>query len=371
MKYRRRMPRALMDYIDKIEIIKVVKSKEEAVSIDTKIENALKVAQSNFTDVTKRVLIEEELGTYVKLKPVEEAFRYFDAVKLYLEQSRVSEREQKNRDYFFSELLPTLLRYVHEKNPITSSITSSHLNKIASIIQKLPSRNHLNLKRISTYEIIVRAMKGEYENSKKLHVDTVNKHIKRIRSLALFGFRTGLFTMTTAIATVKHQYSARDQRKALTYEEIDTIYNATSNQEIRDFINLLRYTGMRIGELGKYKISIIDGIECFDLREADSLKTMSSFRVVPKHPKISVVDFTYTFEHLSRKVKHLINEHLEDSDKKTSYSLRHTFASELITRGVGSDIVSELLGHKHLGMTLSRYAKGFSVKQLNDAVIKL
>ena len=177
--------------------------------------------------------------------------------------------------------------------------------------------------------------------------------------------------MTTAIATVKHQYSAREQRKALTYEEIDIIYNATCNEELKNFINLLRYTGMRIGELGKYKVNIIDGIECFDLRYAEALKTMSSFRIIPKHPKLKIVKFTYTLEHMSRQVKHLIDEYLEDSDKKTTYSLRHTFASELITRGVRTDIVSELLGHKHVGMTLSRYAKGFSIEQLNEAICKL
>lgn len=32
---------------------------------------------------------------------------------------------------------------------------------------------------------------------------------------------------------------------------------------------------------------VINDIECFDLREADSLKTMSSFRVIPKHLKIN------------------------------------------------------------------------------------
>lgn len=371
MKYRRRMPRALMNYVDKKEIIKVVKSKEEAVSIDTKIENALKIAQSYFSDTTKRALIKEELGEYVTLKKEEKPFKYFEAVKLYLEQSRVSDREYKNRIYFFNELLPNLLKYVFENNPVTADITSSHLNKIASIIQKLPSRNHTNLKRVGTYELISKTMKGEYENYKKLHIDTVNKHIKRIRSLALYGFRTGQFNMTTAIATVKYQYSLREQRKALTYKEIEIIHGATDNQEIKDFIDLLRYTGMRIGELGKYKINIIDGIECLDLREAESLKTMSSFRVIPKHPKLKIVKFTYTLEHMSRQVKHLIDENLEDSDKKTTYSLRHTFASELIVRGVSSDIVSELLGHKHIGMTLSRYAKGFSVEQLYEAIVKL
>ena len=365
------MPKALMIYVAKHEIKRTVKSKAEAFSIDLRIDNALQVAKSNFTEETKVSMIKAELDGFVELKLVEHDFRYFDAAELYLKQSRVSEREEKNRKYFFNDLLPNLLKYVFETNPITADITPTHLNKIAMIIERLPSRNHVNLKRINTYELISKTMSGEYDNAKKLNIDTVNKMIKRIRSLALFGFRTGLFTMTTAIATVKHQYSAREQRKALTYEEIDIIYNATCNEELKNFINLLRYTGMRIGELGKYKVNIIDGIECFDLRYAEALKTMSSFRVVPKHPKLNIVKFTYTLEHMSRQVKHLIDEHLEDSDKKTTYSFRHTFASELITRGVRTDIVSELLGHKHVGMTLSRYAKGFSIEQLNEAICKL
>lgn len=371
MTYRKRVPKQLRSYLNRQEITKVVKSEIESIMIDTKLNNAISILNGSYSDEVKSTLIASELSEYIIKEPVAEVVKYKDAVKLYLEQSKVSERENKNRAYFFNELLPNLLKYVLKENPETSEITATHLNKIASIIQKLPSRNHLNLKRISTYELITRAMKGEYENSKKLHVDTVNKHIKRIKSLALFGFHTGLFTMTTAVATVKNKYSAREQRKALTYEEIEVLYNATSNQEIRNFINLMRYTGMRLGELRKYKISTIDGIECFDLREAESLKTMSSFRVIPKHPKIKEVVFTYTFEHLSRQVKHLIDEHLENTEKKTSYSLRHTFASELITRGVGSDVVSELLGHKHVGMTLSRYAKGFSVQQLHEAIITL
>ena len=136
MKYRKRVPRTLIKSLEKNEIKRVVKSKEEALSIDVRIDNALKIAESSFTETTKRTLIKEELGVYTEVKLLDEKFRYFDAVKLYLEQSRVSDREQKNRTYFFNELLPNLLKYVFEKNPVTEDITSSHLNKIASIIQR-------------------------------------------------------------------------------------------------------------------------------------------------------------------------------------------------------------------------------------------
>jgi len=370
MKYRKRVPKVLGEYIDRKEIVKVVKSKADGLIIDIKVNSALEIAKSNLTVSAKRALIQDELGDVIAIDfEIENTrFRYFDAVELYIEQSRVSEREEMNRKYFFKELLPNLLSYVFEENPVISEITSSHLNRIALIIQKLPSRNFINLKRINTYEVIANADKGLYDDCKKLHIDTVNKHIKRIRSLALFGFRLGLFTMTTAIATVKHQRSPREERKALTCEEIALISNATSNQEVKDFISLLQYSGMRMGELVKFKMNVIDGIDCFDLREAESLKTMSSFRVIPKHPKIREVEFTYTIEHLARQVKKLINENLKDTTKKTTYSLRHHFASTLITRGCSSDIVSELLGHKHMGMTLSRYAKGYSIEQLTKSI---
>lgn len=370
MKYRRRTPKALSEYINKQEIIKIVRTNADRMILDIKVNSALEIAKSNLTNSAKKALIQDELGDMLTLDfDIENnAVRYSDAVELYLEHSKVSDREVKNRKYFFKELLPNLLRYVFEENPIISEVTSLHLNRIVFIIQKLPSRNFVNLKRISTYEFITNADKGLYGDCKKLHIDTVNKHIKRIRSLALFGFRLGLFTMTTAIGTLKHKRSPREERKALTSEEIELISNATSNQEIKDFISLLQYSGMRVGELKKFKINIIDGVECFDLREAESLKTMSSFRVIPKHPKINAVEFTYTTEHLARQVKKLINENLEDTTKKTTYSLRHYFASTLIIRGCNSDRVSELLGHKHIGMTLSRYAKGFSIEQLNEAI---
>lgn len=371
MKYRRRVPKLLSAFIDKKEIVKIVHSEKEKIELNSKIENALMLAQSDLSEKAKRALILDALGELVSKKKLKDELRYMDAAKMYIEQSRVSQREYKNRRYFFEDLLPALIKYVYEENPYLSEITPAHLNKIAGIIQKLPSRNYAYLKKIDSYQLIYNAVNGEYEDMKKLHVDTVNKHIKRIRSLAHYGFRTGLFNMTTAIPTVKHHYSAREQRQALTLEEIEVIYNACKNPEVQNFIMLIRYTGMRVGEVGKYKLKVINGIECFDLREAESLKTKSSFRIIPKHPRLEVYEFTYTLEHLSRQVKILIDKYLDDTEKKTGYSLRHTFASELIKQDVSPDIVSELLGHKHIGMTLSRYAKGFSVEQLFEAICKL
>jgi integrase len=261
-----------------------------------------------------------------------------------------------------------MLRYVFEDNPKTSDITSKHLNEISKILQVIPSRNHIDLKRVNTYELIEKSLNGEYEKYPKLNIETVNKMLRRIRSLSLYGYKTGLFEMIGAVQTLKNHRSFRDERKALEPEEIELISSATDIQEVKDFITLLRYSGMRIGELSKYVFKEIDGIECFDLREAKSLKTMSSFRVIPRHPKIKNIDFTYTYEHLSRMVKRLIDQNLDETDKKTTYSLRHTFASELIKSGVDSVLVSELMGHSHRTMTMNRYVKGYPIQMLKSAI---
>lgn len=371
MKYRKRIPKVLKPYVEKLELVKTVETANEAKRLDAKLANATEIAKGSFTEETKKLMIEQELCGMIDTIKVEDSMRLNEAVSLYIEQSKVSKREYDNRVYFFTELFPNMIKYVYEDNPKTRDISSKHLNDIAKIIQVIPSRNHIDLKRVDTYELISKSLNGEYDKYPKLNVETVNKMIRRIRSLSLYGYRTGLFDMKGAIQTVKNHRSFRDERKALEPKEIELISSATDIQEVKDFITLLQYSGMRLGELNKYTMKEIDGIECFDLREAESLKTMSSFRVIPRHPKIENIDFTYTYEHLSRVVKRLIGKNLKEADKKTTYSLRHTFASELIKVGVDSVLVSELLGHSHKTMTMNRYVKGYPVQVLKEAIDKL
>lgn len=368
MKYRKRVPKVLESFVDKTEIIKTISSQQEKITLDIKLQNAVLIAKSDYSIQTKTVMIQEELRDIVFVKESDVGVRYFEAVKMYLEQSKVSKREYQNREYFFNDLFPSLLQYIFEENPKTVDITSLHLNKIANIIQKLPSRNHEDLKRISSSELIIKAVKGDYDSYTKLNIETVNKLIKRIRSFAFYGYRTGLFEMKSAVGTIKHQYSAREQRQALSHEEVEVLLNNTRIKELQDFILLLYYTGMRLSELRQFSTIDVEGIECFDLRDAESLKTMSSYRVIPRHPKIKNIKFSYTLEHLSRMTKKLIDQYLLDTTRKTTYSLRHSFASELIKRGVSTDIVSELMGHAHTTMTMNRYVKGYPIKLLNEAI---
>src|SRR5262249_50722516 len=60
------------------------------------------------------------------------------------------------------------------------------------------------------------------------------------------------------------------------------------------------------------------------------------------------------------------------SGKMSFHSLRHLFAVRLLTRGVAITVVSELLGHSDINMTVKRYGRFASDAKVNwDAMTAL
>ena len=51
-----------------------------------------------------------------------------------------------------------------------------------------------------------------------------------------------------------------------------------------------------------------------------------------------------------------MREHVWRKPRVVVHSLRHTFATELIRQGVNPKVVSDLLGHTTVQMTLQKYA---------------
>jgi len=140
---------------------------------------------------------------------------------------------------------------------------------------------------------------------------------------------------------------------------------------------VLAYTGMRLSELYKCEVVTIDDVKCFSLMDRSiKLKTKSSYRLIPVHRELleelstfEVYRSNLSSEHLAKTTSATIKSlGFESKEKKSLYSLRHSFATRLIQAGADTAIVSELLGHAHSTMTLSRYSTGFSVKQLQEVV---
>lgn len=172
-----------------------------------------------------------------------------------------------------------------------------------------------------------------------------------------------------------------------THKELALILENSSGY-IKNFISFMAATGMRPGEIVALKWSDVDferkmiSIERTRVRSKkgqkpkDGLtKTMSSNRKIDLLPIAEqalleqmklTVDATYIFLNQSNEpfyghdiIGKRFREIIKQSGMKERplYNLRHTFASQMISRGADIVWVSNMLGHKNVSITLSTYTK--------------
>jgi integrase len=385
--FRKRTPLILVDIVGKKELYKTYETEENIIAISNNISHAIATIKSSLPDETKRMIASELLKDFIKTSPTNDheedlsILDYNGAIRAYLKSSKnVTALEYNNRKYFFEELLPSIFQHLLGiTNPLIELITSTLLHQAGEIISILPNKNISQYRNMEIETLVAQIASKQLKPSEDelLSTSTANKLIKRIRALGYFGASTGLFNLSTNTATVKVKSKGqREERDHLAHEEIIRLLSKADSRT-KLLIQLTRYSGMRLSELNKCTIKTIDGILCFDLKSsAQPLKTQSSYRVIPVHSAlfplmdeyIDLIEQKSDLKHLARRVKRLIDSTLTTTDKKSLYSLRHSFATELIQHGADSAIVSELLGHSHSTMTLQRYAKGFSIQRLQEVI---
>ena len=168
---------------------------------------------------------------------------------------------------------------------------------------------------------------------------------------------------------IKKTTSSRDERVALDVDIIRHTISTANTVRLADSFTLLYLTGLRPSEVSKCKLTTVEGVRCFDLTDKSlQLKSRASHRLIPVH--YSIKDPEQLLESFRSMSSQYMNRQF-NVPEGTLYSLRHSFATELVGNGTEPYIISELLGHSHQGMTLGRYVKGFPVKVLKEAVDKL
>lgn len=159
----------------------------------------------------------------------------------------------------------------------------------------------------------------------------------------------------------------------ITEDELIIILTNTPYEYLKDIFTVAFYTGMRLGELINMKLDWIDffknqiTIKCSDGFITKSKKE----RVIPMSEKVKAVLTTryqnsrhqyneVVFYHQEGRILHqeTISKQFKDAVRKSKlndkihfHSLRHSFASLLVQRGVSLYIVKELLGHEDLATT--------------------
>lgn len=244
---------------------------------------------------------------------------------------------------------------------------------------------------------------------KTLSVNTINKHIRRLSGLFNYAVKNGHLEGYNPAEglQIKQKKRKDEERSTYTTDELKILLPQeivpVEEQGYRYWTPWLAlYTGARLEELCQLHLEDIrkeEGVYCIDINDlgGKKLKTLSSRRLVPLHPRlINDLGLLSYVEHLRSKgedrlfpelrhrrdgygqtVSKWFARHREawgiggTNSGKTFHSFRHTFITALKHAGVDRIMVCELDGHTVEG-EISRYGKRYPVKKLfDDGIMKL
>jgi len=394
-KYQRRVPKQLVKYIDsnyfRVSLgADTTEATSTALHYNSLIDEALQLCSLGISDDIIVHKLEVLIPKPVQKKQSEQLKEgaFLDVVSGYLKSTEQT-LETTNKDYFYNKVCPPIFKYIGlTDNPVLKDIDYNHLLKFRDIILQLPKKTLLKYRSMEVGSIL--KILDDITSKDKLSTVTVNKYIKWLRTLFSFALVRGLITVNLPKA-IPTQSTIDDKLQRLPLSDIEykeIISNLTNGRfshitqsiEKQYLVQVAKFTGLRLSEIYKCKIETIEGVLCFSLLDRSiKLKTKSSYRAIPIHSSLlnDVNNFynyrnTITALNLSESVNKIIKKHnFKDSHKKSLYSLRHSFATDLITKGANNVLVSQLLGHSLAnlgGMTLTRYASGHSINQLQEVV---
>ena len=362
--YRRRIPKQLQQYIHitefKRSLTKDLKSARMIASKYDLLFNKMEVFIKLGLSVSE-LLGELGLNTTTKIpniKPVK-----VDVLSEFL-ATKEGIAKGPYREY---ELQLTLIQLLLPNN--LKGLSHRDLDAFKQVLTRLPKRNIQKYREMSLKQVI----KADVEDKDCISIKTRNEYLKTLRALIKFSYSRDYIPKELEVTLFKNTTSARKQKEDLTSNEVTSLVT-NDDERISAMSKILYYSGMRLSEVYKCKLLKTDGVLCFDLSDTKiELKNESSHRLIPVHSSIS------------KGIEGLLDTALSMRDKwytrslskflgggtKTLYSLRHTFANTLSSKGIETNIISELMGHVQGGMTASRYIKGYDIKLLQEAVNNL
>jgi len=355
--YRRRVPKELQSYFPSLYYTKALSrdmttAKAIASTISMSIDTAVTMLRlSKKPDLSTLVHVSQEpLPTLTDLSS-----NYFKTLSV-----------TKGKMSSYKTMIKTIIA-------ISDEISHKSLDGIRDKLQRLPKRNIQRYRMMSLTELISDKTLKTVAIKDKLTSKSINEYLKILNSILSFGYDRGVLSQHHKIKLLPINHQARTERSALTHSEVEAFIKVSRSPELALSYQLLYLTGMRLSEAYKCTISAVNGVLCFDLRHAtEALKNSNSYRLIPVHsaiqnPEQSLKAITSLKpSYLSRKASEMLG-----GGKKTLYSLRHSFATILASKGVQVGVVSELMGHSHKSITLNRYTKGYPVDTLLTEINKL
>ncbi len=183
---------------------------------------------------------------------------------------------------------------------------------------------------------------------------------------------------------IKFPKVAKSHPVFISVEEFKLICSAVEEQFLKDLFTVAFYTGMRLGEIVNMKSNWIDlNNKIITIRNGESFRTKSKKeRIIPFNRNLKNIfekyigkEDEYIFtrieqiklreDFVTKKFKKAVRS-IGLNDKIHFHTLRHSFASMLIQKGVSLYVVKELLGHEDLSTT--QIYSHLSTKNLYDAI---
>jgi len=255
--------------------------------------------------------------------------------------------------------------------------------------------NYIRIKRINeitTWDI------EQYKSKRKkdgLKPNTINRELTVLRSMFNRAIEWDELK-TNPVKGVKKALPLNEsehERKAkyITREDFNIIIE-NANSELRDFIIVARNTGMRISEICNLRVSDIN-LQKEEIFIRDSKNYTQ--RSVPinntvKNVLIELIkdkdDKHNIFKHHNRNSLGIAFRRLlaalNMKGRYRPHDLRHTFITDLVTKGFDLKTIMEITGHKDIRMLIERYThpskenKSLAVKSLDvvnqkDNIIRL
>jgi integrase/recombinase XerD len=173
------------------------------------------------------------------------------------------------------------------------------------------------------------------------------------------------------------------EREPYTDEEMQNILAATrqikldsqqsvTNEELETFILLMRYSGMAISDAALLEKSELRGDEVRYYRNKTRRNARRLLVVVPLPPDVlrrvlarPLINGRYFFAHGTPTIGAQVEQWrkrlnlvfgLAQIEKAGSHRFRHTFATDLLTKGIPLELVSAWLGHRSVKITQQHYS---------------
>jgi integrase len=327
-----------------------------------------------------------------------------DLVKLYAAEHVSRGRWTPRTEVQFRGYLSLMTELLGD--PAIGDISKASLRELGRSIAVLPSNLSKRLPGVTATEAIA-ALSGLPEIP-RLAPNSVNAHYQCMRSFFSWAVENDFIERNPASALRDVKVGrASEERLPLNDEDI-VAYFATldAKKGLQPFERwvprILAYTGCRLGEavqLTKADFKQVQGVWVVDINDdtaAKRLKTSSSRRLVPLHPRLvelGLLDHVATrptgflwpeqvrvaasparsnVDKIQKRLAYAFRKAgISDPRKTAAHSFRHTVSQRLKSLRVEDYVIAELLGHEHGHISVGRYGGRSDLPMLHSVLARL